>query len=125
MADLIQVDEDFIKKVDDILDGDTDKVPLKVQVGLILAMQTQMAKATNALVSYVKAQNGRVAKNESAIEELKKKNIVNWIVEHPKAINRIVLAGVVGFFILEILAHEALSFDVSIFVAILQKLLGL
>ena len=82
--DLILIDEVFIQKVDDMLDGDTDKVHIRVQVGLILALQTQQAKSTNALVRHAKIQNGRVFKSEAAIADLQKKNIINWTTAHTK-----------------------------------------
>ena len=81
-VELVLIDEKFIERIDELLD--TDKVQMKVQVGLILALQNQQAKSTNALVRHVKAQNGKVFKSELAIADLQKKNIINWTSAHTK-----------------------------------------
>jgi hypothetical protein len=82
-SELVLIDEAFINKIDELLDTDKN-IQMKVQVGLILALQSQQAKSTNALVRHVKTQNGKVFKSEQDIADLKKKNIVNWTTEHTK-----------------------------------------
>jgi hypothetical protein len=126
----VRIDEEFAKRVDEILDGDTDKVPMKVQVGLILAMQSQILRATNSVVEgLVGVQdrqdiaNGRTGKLEIEIVELKKKNIINWIIINPKSA---VMWFIVSFVVLETLAHELTSGDnIAFILGVVRKWAGL
>jgi hypothetical protein len=81
MERIAQLDEEYAKKVDEILEGDTDKVPMRVQISLTMAMQSQILRAlnrVNASVNQVMDKqdiaNGRTGKLECEIIELKKKN---------------------------------------------------
>jgi hypothetical protein len=124
------LDEEYAKKVDDILEGDTDKVPVRVQIGLTLAMQSQTLRAINRLgvglngvMDRQDIANGRTAKLENEIVELKKKNIVNWIVSNPKSA---IMWFIVSFMALETLTHEITSEDnIAFVVGFLRKWLGL
>jgi hypothetical protein len=129
--DRIQLlDEEYAKKVDDILDGDTDKVPMRVQISLTLAMQSQILRALNR-VSYGVNQvmdkqdiaNGRTAKLENEIIELKRKNIVNWIILNPKSF---IMWLIVSFFALQVAAHEMTSLEnIAFVIGVIRKWAGL
>lgn len=81
---LNRLDESYVNKVEEILEGDTDKVPVRVQIGLLLAMQSQSLRALNSLIDRVEIANGRTAKNESEIVNLKSKNILMWVEKNPR-----------------------------------------
>jgi hypothetical protein len=130
MERIAQLDEEYAKKVDEILEGDTDKVPMRVQISLTMAMQSQILRAlnrVNASVNQVMDKqdiaNGRTGKLESEIIELKKKNIINWVILNPKSA---IMWFIVSFFTLEVVAHEFTSAENIAFVlGVVRKWLGL
>ena len=120
-VDLVLIDEKFIERIDELLD--TDKVQMKVQVGLILALQSQQAKSTNALVRHVKAQNGKVFKSELDIAELKKKNIVNWIDGHTKTAITVLIIFIL---LVDVLVDKFSSIDIILALTLFfRKWLGI
>jgi hypothetical protein len=120
-SELVLIDEAFINKIDELLD--TDKVQMKVQVGLILALQSQQAKSTNALVRHVKAQNGKVFKNELDIADLKKKNIINWTAAHTKTAVTILIIFIL---LVDILVDRFSSIDIILALTLFfRKWLGI
>ena len=121
--DLNLIDEEFIKKIDDMLDGDTDKVPIKVQVGLILALQSQQAKSTNGLIRHAKAQNDKVFKSEAAIADLQKKNIINWTAAHTKTAITVLIVFIL---LVDVLVDRFSSIDIMLALTLFfRKWLGL
>jgi hypothetical protein len=121
-SELVLIDEAFIEKIDNLLDTDKN-IQMKVQVGLILALQSQQAKSTNALVRHVKAQNGKVFKNELDIADLKKKNIINWTAAHIKTAVTILIIFIL---LVDILVDRFSSIDVILALTLFfRKWLGI
>lgn len=124
-----KMDGEFAKLAEEIL-IDTDKVPTRVQVSLILAMVNQIHRGVgnvtdgiNGVIDRQDAANGRTTKLENEIIELKKKNIVNWIALNPKSA---ILWLLVSFFALETLAHEFTSVENVAFIwGVVRKWLGI
>ena len=122
-AELITIDEEFIKKVDTILDGDTDKVKLNVQVGLILALQSQSAKSINALVRHAKDQSARTDKNELLIAELRNSDIVGWVKKNLKTAITIVIIFII---LIDVLVDHFSSVDgLLVVIMFFRKWLGI
>ena len=74
---LNRIDSSLLKEVGDKLDE--DKVNTRTGMQLMVRMMLSMCESTNSIMEYMDEQNGRVAKNETHIAELQKKNIVDWI----------------------------------------------
>jgi hypothetical protein len=124
------IDEEYALKVDDILDGDTDKVSMRVQVSLTMAMQSQILRALNRVGTGVNQvmdkqdiANGRTTKLENEIIELKKKNIINWTIANPKSA---ILWFIVVFLGMETVAHELTSTaNIDFILGVVRKWLGI
>ena len=106
-----------------MLDGDTDKVQLKVQVGLILALQNQSAKSINALVRHAKYQSSRTDKNDLLIAELKSSDIVGWTKKNLKTAITIVIVFII---LVDVLVDRFSSIDALLLVIMsFRKWLGI
>jgi len=119
---LNRIDESYVRQVDEIL-NDTDKVPVKVQVGLILAMQSQILRGVNGIMDRVDIANGRTAKNEAAIMELKKKNAILWMENNPRMA---IALGILTVLFLDFVVDAMDSANsMTVIVAFLRKWLGI
>ena len=81
---LNRIDSTLLQEVGESLEA--DKLTTKTGMGLMVRMMLSMCQSNNSIMDYIDEQNGRVAKNELAIaqissnqDELKKKNIINWV----------------------------------------------
>lgn len=120
---LSRLDESFAQKVDEILEGDTDKVPVRVQISLLLAMQSQILRGVNGVMDRQDIANGRTGKLESEVINLKSKNIVEWVTKNPKSA---ILWLLTGFFALEVLANELTNAqNIEFILGIVKKWLGI
>lgn len=120
---LNRLDESFAQKVDEILDGDTDKVPVRVQISLLLAMQSQILRGVNGVMDRQDIANGRTSKLESEVVNLKSKNIILWVTANPKSA---ILWLLTGFFALEVLANEFTNAqNIEFILSVVKKWLGM
>ena len=82
---LDEVDNKLVEEVADLL-KDTDKMPLKTGVSLILAMISKiLIPSTNELIGHVKQTNGQIIDIKTRVKELESKNLINWVTHNPKA----------------------------------------
>ena len=124
-----KIDDEFAKRAEEIL-VDTDKVPTRIQISLILAMVNQIHRGVgnvtdgiNGVIDRQDVANGRTTKLENEIVELKKRNIVNWIMVNPKSA---ILWLFVSFLAMETLAHEMTrTNNVNFIISVVRKWLGL
>lgn len=81
MADLNKLDSSLIDEISDILEKPksmTTQAAMRIQ----LKLMSQIWQSQNELIDHIRVQNGRIGKNENAVAELKKKNIITWISEN-------------------------------------------
>ena len=119
---LNRLDESYVNRVEEILEGDTDKVPVKVQIGLMLAMQSQLLRGMNGLIDRVEIANGRTSKNESEIDKLKSKNIIMWMDKNPRAA---IIVTVLTILFIDLLVDTMDSANtLTVLIAFFKKWLG-